>query len=125
MKYLPICLVAVFAFPAAAAAPAADFSGEWTTKEIGDLHVDQSFDSAQGTYTLKHGRVIGTVAGDSFTGMWMQTSSPRRCTSEQNGSVHWGRFTLQMGPGGSYWKGRWSYCDDAEGSGGTWTGNRP
>lgn len=101
------------------------FSGDWHTTQFGDMHIDLNGDNARGTYSFKNGRVLGTVSGDSFNGYWMQQSSGRRCNTEQYGSVYWGRFELHLGNDGSYWKGRWSYCDDPALSGGEWNGTRP
>ena len=120
---LSVCLSALFAL-AIGGAQAADFSGRWSTKEFGELSVRQFADTAQGTYSFKDGHVSGTVSGDTFTGVWAQAASGRRCSSLQLGSAYWGQFELHMGHDGSYWKGRWSYCDDPRLSGGEWSGER-
>lgn len=100
-----------------------DFSGSWQTNN-GDMRIEQSGDHASGHYDTKDGRVQGHVDGDRFDGIWAQSHADRVCHGEKMGSPFWGRFSFRLNEDGDRFRGRWSYCDDALGSGGEWTGER-
>ena len=64
-------------------------------------------------------RIIGTLAGGSIDGYWVETKSKQRCSSVVDGSYYWGRFVARFT--GSHFDGKWSYCDAA--LTGSWTGD--
>jgi hypothetical protein len=115
------------AAPLLAAATAAqaddEFAGDWRTN-MGAMRLDQDGDRVNGTYEMKGGRVRGHVEDNSLTGIWTQDAADHRCFEERMGSRYWGRFRLTLNDDGDSFSGRWSYCDDAFGSGGDWTGER-
>ena len=100
-----------------------DFSGGWRSNN-GEMRIEQSGSRAWGEYAMKDGRIRGDVDGDTFSGIWTQTSSNRGCPDERMGSRYWGRVTLHLNEEGDRFYGRWSYCDDAPGSAGEWHGER-
>jgi hypothetical protein len=103
---------------------AADFSGRWATKTSGEMRLDQSGNHVTGTYALNGGQIRGEVSGDRLSGIWAQSNSGRRCASTQQGTNYWGRLSVRLSGDAGRWSGRWSYCDEAEGSGGEWNGDR-
>ena len=120
-----VVFAAAFAFASSSTgASAADFSGRWATKTSGEMRLEQNGARVDGTYALNNGRIRGEVNGDRLTGLWVQSTSGRRCTSEQQGTYYWGRLTVSLSSDGRGWSGRWSYCDEADGSGGEWAADR-
>jgi hypothetical protein len=117
-------LVAAMFAVASIAASAADFSGRWATKTSGEMRLEQSGNRVNGTYTLNGGQVRGEVSGDRLTGTWAQSTSGRRCSRQELGTNYWGRLSVSLSGDARSWSGRWSYCDEAEGSGGEWSGER-
>jgi hypothetical protein len=75
-----------------------------------------------GAYTHADGRIVATVKGRVAEGLWFQSSAAERCARPLDGSFYYGRLRF-TGRGRSF-AGVWSYCDDAPGSGGAWTGQR-
>jgi hypothetical protein len=106
------------------AASAADFSGRWATKTSGEMRLEQSGDRVNGTYALNGGQIRGEVSGDRLSGTWAQSTSGRRCSRQELGTNYWGRLSVRLSGDARSWSGRWSYCDEAEGSGGEWNGER-
>ena len=100
------------------------FEGRWATAEFGEARFEESNGRVRGTYAWNDGQVSGDVDGNRLNGIWAQSSSGRRCNSQQLGSAYWGRFGLQLSTDGERWSGGWSYCDEPEATGGGWNGKR-
>ena len=100
------------------------FEGRWATAEFGEARFEDRNGRGSGSYAWNNGQVSGNVNGNRLTGIWAQSSSGRRCNSQQLGSNYWGRLSLQLSTDGERWSGGWSYCDEADGSGGGWNGKR-
>jgi len=107
----------------AAGAWAQNFAGEWETN-MGAMHLEQDGDQVRGDYDMKDGRLHGEIRDGGLSGIWVQSSSARRCYEERMGSNYWGRFRLHLSDDERYFHGRWSYCDGDPGSGGEWNGKR-
>jgi hypothetical protein len=77
----------------------------------------------RGTYPDYGGAFYGQMAADTrtITGVWVQPASEVKCTTEEHGSLYWGRVSwLVTGEGELI--GNWSYCDQPEGASGVWEG---
>jgi hypothetical protein len=113
-----------------AAATADGFSGHWhlTSGNFADrgtsVRIWEHGDGASGAYTLNDGRLEGHINGDQFDGIWVQSRANRRCSESRMGSAYWGRYSLHLSGDGERFHGRWSYCGDADGSGGDWSADR-
>ena len=102
----------------------ASFAGRWATAEFGEARLEDNNGLVSGSYAWKNGRISGSMNGNRLSGIWAQTTSGRRCNSQQTGSFYWGRFSWQLSSDATRWTGHWSYCDEPEGSGGGWNGTR-
>ena len=100
------------------------FEGRWATAEFGEARFEDRDGRITGSYAWSGGQVSGNADGNRLTGIWAQTTSGRRCNSQQLGSNYWGRLSLQLSTDGERWSGGWSYCDEPDGSGGGWNGKR-
>jgi len=108
----------LFAVGPAAAEPVAnpyDFTGLWSTS-MGRMPIKQQGSALSATYPLRKGRIVAAVTGDTAEGVWVQVDSIRRCRDTKDGSHYWGRVKVTADPGGTRFKGRWSYCDDSLGA---------
>lgn len=76
-----------------------------------------------GYYTSDSGRIIGSLNGTTFTGIWVERHSSQRCNSERDGSFYWGRLQFNFSNDFSTFSGKWGYCDTAPNAGG-WSGTR-
>jgi hypothetical protein len=100
------------------------FEGHWATAEFGEARFEERDGRVSGSYAWNGGQISGDANGNRLTGIWAQTTSGRRCNSQQLDSFYWGRMSLQLSTDGERWSGGWSYCDEADGSGGGWNGKR-
>ena len=111
-----------------------DWSGVWNTS-YGEMRIDQEpwNGSARspgfvGTYNTDNGNLDGYVEYDGLYGVWVETSSAQRCSTQKLGSYYWGRVYFQNTDSNTF-KGYWTYCDKFVGPNETqgarsWTGTR-
>lgn len=103
-------------------AQAAEVSSTWST-EFGklDMTVTDGL-RVSGTYPDYRGRVRGTLSesGEIYV-YWLQPESGVRCQTEVYGTYYWGIVLWDVQANGDL-EGRWSYCDEAIGTQGTWNG---
>jgi hypothetical protein len=94
----------------------ASWDGVWKTT-FGAMTLRNSGNSVCGTYTYKHGRVKGTVAGRVFRGAWDQdpTHKPRRDA---------GDFQFTLSSAGNSFTGRWRYGHNGSWHQTPWNGKR-
>ena len=90
----------------------------WETT-YGDMFLSQLSD---GRVTAYYEGEDGTLAGRTYTGVWVEPHSSRSCTTTRGGSDHWGRFEFTFNATFDRFEGLWSYCDDAPGR--RWTGTK-
>lgn len=91
---------------------AGSFGGTWTTN-WGDMTLSQSGSQVSGSYSHSQGSLSGTVSGSVLRFRWYQKG---------NGNKGSGRFVLSSD--GRSFSGSWSYTDDPDKNGRSWTGSR-
>lgn len=105
------------------AAPAHAETSLWGT-EHGPLTLDiTTGDRVTGGFPQYEGRFFGILDRSTGTvrGSWVRPTTAVRCAIDVGGSFYWGRVAWRLGEDGAM-NGRWSYCDQPEGSGGQWNG---
>ncbi len=90
--------------------------GEWTTGSMGNGQY-------RGPYSTDSGRIIGSLNGTTFTGVWVERHSSRKCSTEKDGSFYWGRLQFNFSDDFYTFSGKWGYCDTPPTAGG-WAGTR-
>ena len=94
-------------------------AGVWTT-EYGEIYLPAE-DSAEvrGAYwsypgtdgQADNGRLIGSIQGQEFVGIWVEDSAPTACSEEKDGSRYWGRAQFRVSDDGNALQGLYSECD--------------
>lgn len=103
-------------------------AGEWGTSYGAMTLPDEPTPGAvRAPYSVDQGRVIGRIAkakcpdcGVGLSGVWVEAGSNEACSTEKDGSVHWGDVHLEFNAAYTAFTGSWNYC----GAGGShpWTG---
>ena len=100
----------------AVAAPGS--AAEWTTS-YGQMTLPDapSGGPVRANYTDDSGRIIGQLlvpkcmdCGVVLRGIWVEAGSAERCTTEEDGSHHWGNVELTFNPSYTSFEGGWDYC---------------
>ncbi|MBF0123707.1 MAG: hypothetical protein HQL60_00060 [Magnetococcales bacterium] len=93
----------------------------WSS-DFGPVYLDVSPDgSVAGSYPKFNGTLSGNMTPSGALYLtWLQPTSEQRCNDKKLGTHYWGRVTWAPTDSDYSLKGQWSYCDSAEGSGGTW-----
>lgn len=99
--------------------------GEWRTSE-GPVNFTQDGDHLEGSYPNNNGHLSLNREGDTWTGLWTQTSSGQRCHSPTRAgdNYFWGHAEFVFSNENHHFDGHWSYCGADAASGSVWTGNR-
>ena len=74
------------------------------------------------TYSLRGGKIYGSITNRKLVGYWVQTIADRKCDTERNGSLYWGRVEGDFNRNFDQVVGKWSYCDTEPRP--AWSGNR-
>ena len=64
------------------------------------------------TFLSYSGRIVGTMQGNMFTGVWVQDGSAVNCDSFVENSINWGKVELSFDADATSFEGEWGYCDD-------------
>jgi hypothetical protein len=110
LTLLALATTAASAQDAPAETPAEQgITGAWQTSQ-GPMQVEQRGDN----YVLIFAAIPGLVTGQlddkgRLVGTWNRQDGPGPCSTEVDGSRHWGRFGLEFRPEG--FAGAWTYCD--------------
>lgn len=105
--------------------------------DVQPTHILGIWDSSEGLMQLRtdgtevtgeygdDGQLVGTFSQPTvFDGYWIQPRSSTACSTEQDGSIYWGRIQLTFASDArDAFSGRWGYCDAEPASAG-WDGNR-
>jgi hypothetical protein len=119
---MPIQLRLAFVLLPLSSAALANLEGRWTT-DYGPMQLQVNAEAVAGDYGDDGGRLTGQLHDGVFRGYWTERSSDRPCPGVgPDGSHHWGRIELRFE--GDRFRGRWSYCEEPLGSGGSWNGSR-
>ncbi len=64
--------------------------GRWKTT-WGDMTLQQQGMRIQGNYAEDNGEVYGELSGNVFSGIWIEDSSSKRCSTPRNGRYYWAK----------------------------------
>ncbi len=83
--------------------------GTWNTN-FGAMALGQVGATVNGSY-VNGGRIYGTMAGRTFTGVWtVPASTTVNCPTAAYGSTHWGRVQWTFNAIGNSFTGTWGAC---------------
>ena len=111
-----------------------EWSGIWDTS-YGEMMLDQEpFDGTEklprvvGAYDTDEGRIDARLYDGALEGIWVETSSAQKCSTQKLGSYYWGGIYFQKIDADNF-KGYWTYCDQQVGPRSTqgakkWSGKR-
>lgn len=73
-------------------------------------------------YEGENGTLDGTLSGLRYTGIWVEPSSGRTCSTVRRGSDHWGQFEYTFNAALDRFEGVWGYCEETPTRG--WDGTK-
>jgi len=98
--------------------------GEWQS-DYGTI-VFRETDNGQidGKYYFffRDGRLIGSLEGNTLSGLWLQSGALRSCSEAREGTKKWGNFSFQFIDDYTKFIGKWGYCDEEQDS--NWNGKK-
>jgi hypothetical protein len=104
---------------------AAKIAGTWETSQ-GMMTLSARRDGLTGDVIEDGGRVLGKVDETGvFTGVWVKDTGEQACSTKVDGSLHWGKFKLELSNDGQALSGVLATCDTELTPNSTkWTGTR-
>jgi len=61
---------------------------------------------------LSSGEIIGSLEGNTLSGLWFQSGALQSCPETRNGTTHWGHFSFQFINNFTEFIGKWGYCEE-------------
>jgi len=99
-----------------------NIAGVWDTS-FGDMTFpDVTAGSLRAPYTKENGVIIGNLNGQELVGHWVEGESRRTCSSQMEGSDHWGKIVFTFNSDSTEFSGTWGYCEDSPTR--SWTGTK-
>jgi hypothetical protein len=85
----------------------------WKINGINDrVELHQLGDKVNGSYPSDNGRIIGEMTyPQRFDGYWIENGSNEKCSTQKDGSYHWGRVTMIFDEDICEAQSAWSYCN--------------